>query len=65
MIYGHQIKQADAFITNLDIGISRLVWNGNLTKIIAIVKINSRRQCFFSVFVQTIQIYSLKIRVRY
>ena len=32
MIYGHQIKQADAFITNLDIGISRLVWNGNLTK---------------------------------
>ena len=33
MMYGHQIKYADAFITNLDNGISRFVWNGNLAKI--------------------------------
>ena len=37
MRYELQIKQADAYDTNLDDGISRLGWNGNLAKIIVIV----------------------------
>ena len=43
MMYGHQIKKADACNNKLDDGISGLVWNGNLAKIIVIVKISSRR----------------------
>ena len=32
-MYEPQINQANAYDTNLDDGISRLVWNGNLAKI--------------------------------
>ena len=35
-MYGHQNKSLDAFNKNLDDGISRLVWDGNLAKIIII-----------------------------
>ena len=39
MMYGHQIKKADACNNKLDDGISGLVWNGNLAKIIVVVKL--------------------------
>ena len=39
MMYGHQIKYLDACNNDLDNGISRLVWKGNLAKIIVIIEL--------------------------
>ena len=47
-MYGHQIKKADACNNKLDDGISGLVWNGNLAKIIVIVKLFLTTLFFFS-----------------
>jgi hypothetical protein len=35
-MYGHQIKYSDTCNNNLDDGVSRLVWNGNLAIVIVI-----------------------------
>ena len=43
MIYGHQINQVNAFITNLDDGISRLVRNGPIDLLSTVQSLLSER----------------------